>query len=346
MALGDHPNLRERIGGVACLATPFIAAQDRNIGRNAWPILIKGTALAMVFLLGTLLMEAYLLFKADNVADRLHGVVTPHAMMWHMVISAVYGLVVSLVFLLRNRVRRHASKLRRELRPRPLDEKSQLLIIRSPADEASGLIGVFQFLSQTTVRLFLFGETCYVSAVALVEQPTRKHLWMGIYWFVAGLAFVALLMVVVRFSNSLWLIIPTAAGYMISLMVSFFGIALALYDGLERLSPRLFSWPKRFIITYFGSVLAMLCWLIIPVLSMLLVLPFGWQAALANILLDVTAETTPPGSWKIHLIEPPTSEELGGPVPPLMHKVYENPRVHQKLNEWIETRGSGATKVS
>jgi hypothetical protein len=107
---------------------------------------------------------------------------------------------------------------------------------------------------------------------------------------------------------------------------------------------RLFSWPKRLIVTYFGSVLAILIWLMIPVLSMLLVLPFGWQAAFANILLDVTAETTPPGSWEIHLIEPPTSEEIRGPVPPLMHKVYENPRVQRKLGEWIETRDSDAAK--
>jgi len=77
---------------------------------------------------------------------------------------------------------------------------------------------------------------------------------------------------------------------------------------------------------------------------MLLVLPFGWQVAFANILLDVTAESTPPGSWEIHLIEPPTSEEIGGPVPPLMHKVYENPRVQTKLGQWIETRGSDAAR--
>jgi hypothetical protein len=73
-------------------------------------------------------------------------------------------------------------------------------------------------------------------------------------------------------------------------------------------------------------------WLAIPLLSILM-LPFGWQAAVANIFLNVTAETTPPGSWEIHLIEPPTSEEIGAPVPPLMHKVYENPRVQIKLGE-------------
>jgi hypothetical protein len=71
------------------------------------------------------------------------------------------------------------------------------------------------------VRLFLFGESCYVSAVALVEQPARKHLRLGIYWFAVCLAFVALIVVIARFSDSPWLIIPTTAGYMISGVVSF-----------------------------------------------------------------------------------------------------------------------------
>src|SRR5262245_25972053 len=94
---------------------------------------------------------------------------------------------------------------------------------------------------------------------------------------------------------------------------------------------------------FLGVLLAALTWLMIPLLSILM-LAFGWQAAIANILLDVTAETTPPGSWEIHLIEPPTSEELGVPVPPLMHSVYENPRVHRKLSEWIETLAQARQK--
>jgi hypothetical protein len=335
-ALGDHPNLREQINGVACLATPFIAAQYRNIGRDGWAILGRGTALALVFVLGGLVESLYFLFTHANVPKRI---------LWMWVCVAVLGLVVSLVLLLRNRIREHASKLRRELSTPPLG-RSQLLIIRSPADEASGIIGVFQFLSHATVRLFLFGESCYVSAEALVKKAPGKLLRIGIYWFALLIPF----MVLLTFwddtwsSLSVWLKILVFAGAEISAAVSYVAIMLVVFDGLERLFPRLFSWPKRFILLYAGSLLALLTWLMIPVLSMLLVLPFGWQVALANLLLDVTAETTPLGSWETHLIEPPSSEEIGGPVPPLMHKVYENPRVQRKLGEWIETRGSDAAK--
>jgi pimeloyl-ACP methyl ester carboxylesterase len=122
MAVGDHPNLRERISGVVCLATPFIAAQDRNIGRDAWAILTKGTALALVFLLGQLLMESYFWFKAYDATVSI----------WHVVFLAVCGLVVGLVLLLRNRVRERASKLRGELSPRPLEKDKLLLFVRQP----------------------------------------------------------------------------------------------------------------------------------------------------------------------------------------------------------------------
>jgi hypothetical protein len=340
MALRDPPNLRERISGVACLATPFIAARDRNIGRHAWAILKKGSVIGL-FLLGGLFIQSLFMWyflknKNDPTFDKL--------LLWNMVYAAACGLVVSVILLLRNRIREHASKLRRELASCPL-ERSQLLIIRSPADEASGALAFFQFLSEATVRFFLFGESLYVNVEALLKEP-GKLLRIGINGFLAFVAFALLSWFILYFSDSLWLIIPAVAASEISFIVFFAGTILATYARLARWSPRRFSWLVSSVLTYNASFLALLAWLIIPVLSLLLVLPFGWQVALANLLLDVTAETTPPGSWEIHLIEPPTSEEIGAPVPPLMHKVYENPRVQRKLGEWIETLGSSAAKIT
>ena len=89
----------------------------------------------------------------------------------------------------------------------------------------------------------------------------------------------------------------------------------------------------------FRLLVSALLWPVVGLLSLLLVVPFGWQAAVANIFLDVTAETTPVGFWETHLIEPPTSEELGRPVVPLVHMVYENPQVLRLVAEWIASRG-------
>jgi hypothetical protein len=49
----------------------------------------------------------------------------------------IASLLFVVFFLLVRRVKEHASKLRRELTPRPLD-KHQLLLLRSPGDEAVG----------------------------------------------------------------------------------------------------------------------------------------------------------------------------------------------------------------
>ena len=74
-------------------------------------------------------------------------------------------------------------------------------------------------------------------------------------------------------------------------------------------------------------------------LSLLMVIPFGWQAAIANFFLDVSVDATPIGSWKVHLINPPTSAQLGTPVPPMMHAVHGNPQAIRILGDWIEQRG-------
>jgi hypothetical protein len=71
-----------------------------------------------------------------------------------------------------------------------------------------------------------------------------------------------------------------------------------------------------------------------------LLLPFGREIAKANIRLDVTAETTPVGSWTVHLVEPPTIKDLHRDTLPLMHSVaYENPEVLKVLSDWVKARG-------
>ncbi|WP_139031404.1 hypothetical protein [Bradyrhizobium sp. ORS 375] len=331
MSLGDCSSLRERINGVVCLATPFILAQDRNIGTDGWTILKKGTVGGLLFFAVSFVLfclEFSLLSRIENLADtRLY--------LWFMVYTAVVSLLVSASLLLKGRLSNHASKLRRELSPRPL-ERSRLLIIRSPADEASGALAAFQILGQATVRLFFFGKSIYASIEDLTKQP-GKLLRIGLRSLLACVAFASLSSLIISFSESSWLIIPPAVAAAIFFVVGFAASIVAAYVGLARLWPKMFSWLPILILSYCASVLAMLTWLIIPVLSLLL-MPFGWQVALANILLNVTAEAVPPGSWEIHLIEPPTSEEVGGPVPPLMHQVYQNPHVQAKVCQWIEVR--------
>jgi hypothetical protein len=85
-------------------------------------------------------------------------------------------------------------------------------------------------------------------------------------------------------------------------------------------------------------IAAALLWPMIAVLSALLVIPFGWQAAVANAFLDVTVEATPVGSWTVHLVDVPTSADAGEHAPRLAHRIYDNPEVLKALGAWIQRR--------
>ncbi|HSK29333.1 MAG TPA: hypothetical protein VLA17_05165, partial [Candidatus Limnocylindria bacterium] len=75
---------------------------------------------------------------------------------------------------------------------------------------------------------------------------------------------------------------------------------------------------------------------IIMVLSITL-LPFGWQVALSNILLDITAETTPPGTWEVNQIVPTHGQVQAGHVKPLQHSVvYDDPDSLALICDWME----------
>jgi Ca2+/Na+ antiporter len=157
MAVGDS-NLRERIAGIACLATPFIVASERSIGRDTWAIVKVSSIVLLSFVILVLVIKEWSVF-------------------WDLVAMAIAFFLLSIFSLLGKRVQEHASKLRRELTPRPLD-KHQVLLLRSPADEASASLAVFQFVSQLTVRLFHFGESLHVKVKDLGKSP-RNLLWIA-----------------------------------------------------------------------------------------------------------------------------------------------------------------------
>ena len=308
------PALRDRIAGVVCLATPFIVARERDIGPNP-----TSTFAAAVTALGFLLLWVanWMMPEAWSAPARFG------------VRAAIFiGLGAVFVSVARA-VLGHSKRLLTELTP-PLPTKERLLIIRSPGDEASAGLAVFQIVSQVTVRLFLTAEALYVAfehfATRLAERPLR----------VAGFGLASLLLSVAPLigyvelaggNSGTWL----GRAMLATWLVLFLVFAASLYLILPFLGPKGVALPMRLLVAAF-------LWPVMGVLSVLLLFPFGWQTALANLLLDVTTETTPIGEWEIHLVRPPTAEELGVPVPPLMHVVYENPRAVALLRDWIRAK--------
>ena len=151
-------NLRGKVAGVVCLATPFLAAQERDIGQDPWRTLAGALlvlVLALLWLMNVLLPTSW---------------PTPARL---AVMVLVGSFLMSLILLLIKNAREHARRLRREITSSPT-KRDKLLIIRSPADEASGAIAIFQFISQITVRLFLLTQSWYARFEALVNRWAKR----------------------------------------------------------------------------------------------------------------------------------------------------------------------------
>jgi pimeloyl-ACP methyl ester carboxylesterase len=79
-----------------------------------------------------------------------------------------------------------------------------------------------------------------------------------------------------------------------------------------------------------------LLWLPVAMfVALLMLVPFGWQAAAANLLLDISAEATPMGTHRVQLVAPATHEESGSAAPPQAHAVHGNPNAHRAIVEWL-----------
>lgn len=307
--------LAERVTGVICLATPFLSAQERDLGRRPLEHLVG--ALVVVMLLTMWLSDRVLL------PDSWPGPIRFSATIG--VTSIVMGLIASFV----KKWREFVGRLKREL-ALPFVPPAQLLIVRSPADEASAVLVFSQFISQLTVRVYMKAQTAYEWYVALMSRwATQKGRMVGLS-ITAFVAFIGLIVVSVYLG-------PEDGGLSSTQIVALSGALGSLYLSLVALC-LLLGWTEVTTV-FFRIATAAVVWPVIGLLSGFL-LPFGREVAMANILLNVTAEPTPPGSWTVHLMEPPTSQELDASEVPLMHSViYENSRALNLISEWILQRG-------
>jgi hypothetical protein len=305
-----HPQLQSRIAGVACLATPFITARDRDLGRD--PLQLVATAIVVTMFVVMWGVDA-------SPASAWPGVIRFGLM---VLLSAI---LMGIVVVAARAAHEQARRLIAAFSPPALPEH-RLLILRAPSDEASGAISVMQFVSQLTVRLFLLVSAAHEPVVAfLTRQAARK----GRVLLAALLAFVASVVCFVSYVH--W---STTGGHpvleRVALVVAIaftIGWAGCLYLVFPWIGPTGLALPVRFIS-------GILLWPTMVALSLLMVLPFGWQVAVANLFLDVSVDSTPVGTWSMHLVEAATSTELRRASPLLVHQVYENPRAIDALVEW------------
>jgi hypothetical protein len=310
-----HAPFQDKIAGVVCLSTPFLVARSRDLGRHPWKHIAGAVVgpcfFAMWWIVIRVLSQTW----------------------WGLLESVVLGLVLSLALgsaiAFMKSWREYGDKLLRELES-PKFNRNKTLIVRTPGDEASGGLDFLQLITRLTVGLWVHTMSLYERIEATAKswaKLKKKVIAVAAALFLALVGFIC----VVAFKH--W---GSSAAAVMGIFVLALVVLPATFLALGLVEHATFL---------FFLLASALMWPVIVLLSVPLLF-FGWEVARANILLDVTAETTPTGAWTVHLVEPPTTEELGKDVPPLMHSVvYENPHVLRLLCDWI-AEGSCVTATS
>jgi len=303
----------DKIAGVVCMATPFLVARERDLGRSRGDTYV-GIILAAAFagppILGALLAP---LPWSDTLRFTVKGAV---------LLAVIMTVMLSLL-----KWQAAAQRLLERLTFDPIDPR-KVLIVRTPADEASGFLVVGQFVSQVTVRVYLGAQRLVSHVDAAANALSRRRgLLAGL---AAGETVVMFLFLIVyaEASNRGLAPWPATLG-----LAGFYASVIALILTVVLFVP-VYGAPG--VAAPFRILVSLLTWPTIAILSLFLWLPFGWEVALANILLDVTGETTPTGSWTVHMFQAPTARELGTDAVPLMHSVvYDNPHALAFIATWM-----------
>jgi hypothetical protein len=293
-----------RIAGAVCLSTPFLTARPRDLRGDPGNLIWGGVVLPLLsvtFLVSRLFTGLWAVFLS-------------------MAVCAV-GLSTSVIL---KSWLKDSDKLLEDFES-PKFDRDRILIIRSPGDEASSALNSVQLIARLTVGVFMRLMDCYRRLETRAKRwskQTTKLLAVFASSFVVG----ALLLVSVANVNSPLQSAIVTTGSIVNALVFLEAFLLLLEAPLG--SAKLATIGPKIIVSAF-------VWPVMFMLSVLL-LPFGWEVAKANILLDVTAETTPVGSWMVHLVETPTTQELVRDTPSLIHSVaYESPRVLKVISDWV-----------
>ena len=304
--------LDERICGVACLSTPFLMARVRPMSRLARAGLTVTPALLVAFGLGQAVERSPLGAIVDRheplqVAFGLLVLVLA-AFAWHWTPRAVQALSAR-VF---------------ERMQLPELAPNQLFVMRAPGDEASAALGAAQILNFAVSRI-------WDRASSLLDDAIRRgDLWLEavgrIRWplhaFNVALVASALLLALVVPRT---ILSADTANVVCAVLLSIAGISWGLLLGE--------SWGKLIGLLLLGVIAAPL-----PVLLALLAIPFAPELAVVSLVLNVSAEPTPPGVWTVRQLRP-EPDSASDASATLMHSVaYQDTAAIASLIDWAQER--------
>jgi MFS family permease len=295
-ALRD-PVVRERIAGVATLATPFLIARRRDLGA-------QGRSLFCVGFLGWGWLASALIrrFMWPS-AEWLPAILG----------TAFFMLLTVLVTWLWHRAGKVAEDLQLHA-----PAQGRLWIARMSGDEATAGLQTAQFAGTIVAQM----QLSFVKANAWAEKTGRNSWWISV-WRVAG----GLAVAVLFWGVGTYLGVDDRSAPVLWTFIIAIGIGgLIILWGLLLQAPRV-------VVPFAAGLVAPLAF----ALPILLVPPFGRAVAVYSFLLELSAEATPLGSWTVNQYKPVLDDAGSGlATPGLTHsRVYDQPDVLEDLVTWM-----------
>jgi hypothetical protein len=310
-----------RTCGLVCLSTPFIHARPRDLGQLTG--LVRFAAPLGLLLFVTSILSAMFGLDSDVWALTL------------FLFSFAAALFISVEW---ENVSERLLELTRPARLNP----DRVLLIRATGDEASSALAVLPFLSWIVGWLWLRPAAWVARAIAKAApwaDRVAEISGSGWRWGVGALVAAAIPLALLHTGPQEPLVVQR-------LLLAAGGVSLALGLGwlLLYVSVALYGYLTLGLFLLGAMFLAPL-----PLLFAVALIPFGLDFSLAGLVLDITAETTPPGTWTVHHI--PDENPRAGDFPPgdaevpttgttsLRHSMsYANPAAAELLSCWIRKR--------
>ena len=303
--------LDERICGVACLSTPFLMARVRPMSRLARVGLTVTPALLVAFGFGQVVVHSPL----GAIVDR------------HEDLKGVFGLLTLVLaafawYWTPRAVQRLSARVFERMQLPEL-APHRLFIVRAPRDEASAALGAAQILNFAVSRIWDRASSILDDAIRRGDvwlEAVGKVRW-PLHAFNVALVVAAVLMAFV---------VPKT-----TFSAATTNIVCAVLLGIAGVSWGLLlseSWGKIIGLLLLGVIAAPL-----PVLLALLAIPFAPELAVVSLVLDVSAEATPPGVWTVRQLRPEPDRAPDGAT--LMHSVaYQDTAAIAALIDWMQAR--------
>jgi hypothetical protein len=319
-ALRDE-QVRQRISGVVCLSTPFFVVRPRNLGSS-------GLFPLAAFIVGTLGLLAG--FVGDLVAPGI----TDSRGRWllGMALTSIplLLLVRTTLFLFKRMVPGYADapgetflgKVISSFQYPDLREED-LLILRASGDEASSTLSALQLMAAGVTAIWRIVARLFTSAEKLSDAGKRLGEWHG------RRILARITLVLGAVSVALW-IHSCAIDHLSKAEEGASILAVGLACGgllLLLVVPRMMESVSASI-----QFAVSICLAPIGAVVAILHLPFGIEATIFGLALEITAETTPPGQWHVLQMRDDTTHGLAH------SSTYATSEAIHSISTWISTR--------